>query len=133
VNEYDPATNGVPLINPVEALSNKPCGSPFAVHVYGAAPPIAFIWYENGSLNIASGNSAVEIDKGGAMTFIVNVRLAVRPALSRAASVIENVPGTVGIPESVPVPPSRINPGTSPLKMAHVYGAVPPVTENVRE
>jgi hypothetical protein len=133
VNEYDPATEGVPLITPVEASIDKPSGSPFAVHVYGAAPPTGFISYENGSFNIASGNSADGIDKGAAVTLIENVRLAVSPAASRAVSAIENVPGVLGIPESVPVPPSRTNPGTSPLNMAHVYGAVPPVTENARE
>lgn len=127
----------VPVIAPVEVLSDSPGGSEPEVidHVYGEVPPdAASVWlYANptwpaGSELVVtcSVDGPVVIDSG-CVVCCVGVELSI------TSTVKLEVPGEpVGVPEISPVEVLRVNPaGSDPELSDHEYGVVPPEAPSV--
>ena len=101
--EKEPATVGVPLINPLKVFTDSPAGRPLALKRVGEL--LAAMVYEKAEPLVAVALVALEIAGGGTgAAAMVKARTAeavpVGPVAERA---IENYPATVGVPLITPL------------------------------
>ena len=117
------AVVGVPLIRPVDAVSERPAGNVPTVncHVYGPVPPEAASDWEYAAPTCPSGREVVVMVSPGPV--MVSVRLAVAVWAGEPESVALNVSGValtiaVGVPLICPVVALSVRP----------FGSVPAVS-----
>lgn len=127
-NAYAPAADGVPLIAPVDASSDRPAGNApdVMLKVTGAVPPeVCTVWL------YAAFMSGV-----GSVAVVIAIADTIEPlydfeAVTKFASVAVTVklyaPAALGVPPIAPVDVSSVSPaGSDPAVTANVTGAVPP-------
>jgi hypothetical protein len=132
VNAEFPFAVGVPVIAPVDALSERPAGRlPVEIdQVYGRMPPVAVGRNEKSVPTLAAGSVALPIARG-ATTLIVSGHAKDFGGVFESVTVTvkEDVPTVVGMPVIAPVEAFKASPeGNVPLETAHVNGNTPPLT-----
>src|ERR1700746_552421 len=97
------APEGVPLMPPVNALSDRPvCSVPLVIdHVYGGVPPVAFKGSEHATPTVHEARDVVVIAR---LVFtckgnVTGTACGVGEQLSVAVKVGVNGPDTEGVPE----------------------------------
>jgi hypothetical protein len=117
-----PDAVGVPVIDPVEALSASPAGSAPAERDHDSAPvpPVAASVWTYATPTVSPGRLAVVI-AGAAFVTIESAFVAVALPLSVTFAVKLDVPEAVGVPEITPVEGASVTPaGRLPDWIAHV-------------
>lgn len=128
-----PETVGVPVMAPVEELSDSPVGSvPLEIdHVGAPVPPVAVSVWLYATLTVSAGRLAVVIVTA-ALTTMDKAFVAVAPTLSVTLAVKLDVPDVVGVPVIAPVEATMESPaGRLPEEIDHERGEVPPVEARV--
>ena len=131
-------TAGVPLIRPLDALSDRPEGNVPAVNcqVYAPVPPVAARVCEYAESAWPLGRDVVVIVNSAGLMVRLKVWLAVWTGEPESATlnVSGAITGVVGVPLITPVAPFRLKPaGNVPAVNCHIYAPVPPVAANVTE
>jgi hypothetical protein len=129
VKLYEPDAPGVPVIAPVDALSDNPFGSDPAVtaKVTGAVPPLVDTVWLYDVLMSGVGNVLVVIVSDAAIVPVYSF-VAVTELASVAVIVKSYAPAADGVPVIAPVDVSSESPvGSDPAVTAKVTGAVPPL------
>jgi hypothetical protein len=112
-----PDAVGVPPIAPVDAFSVRPAGSPVAVHVYGALPPLATRVAPYAVFTAPLGRDVVVMATAGAIVnvkFLVAVRcVGLVESVTVTATVL--VPAAVGVPLIAPVDAFSVRPAGNPV------------------
>ena len=126
-----PAADDVPVIAPVDVLSDRPVGKlpAVTVYVYGAVPPDAVTVWLYARPCVVAGRLAGAIDNAAADDTVTEyARNPVAPTVSVAVIVKLNVAAVVGVPVSAPVAELSVRPvGKLPEVTAKVAAPVPPV------
>jgi hypothetical protein len=107
--------------------SVSPSGSPGALNVYGAVPPLAVMGWLKAHVFGRSGGERTMAPQ----MMIVYDRMPKQPCESVALTVKSYRPGDVGVPDNAPEEES-VNPGGGPAgahpeRRVNVYGAMPPL------
>lgn len=128
-----PAVVGVPVIAPLDVLSDSPAGRlpDEMAHVKGEVPPLrASVWLY-AVPTVPFGRLDVVI-VSVALTTIESAFDAVAATLSVTFAVKFEVPAVVDVPVIAPVDVLSDRPeGRAPDRIDHVYGVVPPVAWSV--